>query len=96
MPFPPTYDIPQEDPSSPFYGLPDHIVKAAKPLNLADAMGGRICSKTGMWVPRHRLVWLNGRPFLDVAAVSDGEGMPNPIVCTNIQNSDPADTWTPL
>lgn len=63
----PSFDGTPEPPDSVFYpwSINRPLLKAAEPINWADALGGRVCVRTGMWVPAHRLKFFLGAPYLD-------------------------------
>lgn len=65
---PPPLNATPEPPTSPFYppSAKYPILKAAFPIDLNDAHGGRMCTKTQMWVPRSRLRYFRGRPYFDL------------------------------
>lgn len=52
------------------------VVKADYPIDLADALGGQICSWSGLWYPARRIVIVDGLPFGDDNAPK--ESNPNP------------------
>ncbi len=55
------------------------VVAAANPTDLDDGKKGAWCSKTLKWIPRSRLKFWQGRPYLDVVCPT---GRPGPEALT--------------
>jgi hypothetical protein len=74
----PALDATPEAVDSPFYGLPVDPPNAIRAISFMDGLNGRYCTKTGMWVPAHRLKWYEGRPYLDEQCPTSPEIPPDP------------------
>lgn len=54
-------------------------IKAAKETSLEDGVRGRICSRTGLWVPEHRIAYYRGRPYFDRVCPTGRGQEPPPV-----------------
>lgn len=60
------------------YALEDNSVdKADLPLDVEDALGGQICTLSGLWYPKRRIVFVDGLPYGDEHAPRPDYGPPD-------------------
>lgn len=74
----PPLDATAEAEDSPFYGQPVSRWVGLRAVSFMDGMNGRYCTKTGMWVPAHRLKWFRDQPYLDERCPTEPIYPPDP------------------
>lgn len=53
------------------------LFRFAKPNSQEDAQNGQVCSKKGWWAPAHRIVYVDGLPYIDIYAPKNSGGRSN-------------------